>query len=441
MITGQFNEVSVPAEIPVGEDIKVHVNYSDYNDHLPIYDPAWKSFVVIVCPGLNNLRVVDANVEWFANGGDDKTYNIGKMPDKQIFISVFLFAHDDATYSWDWYDFDAWMEGYPAPFTHLDSEYRLVSPGGVPGVLKFDLAKPVSSKTGVPGGTPITLTCPVTSRCSGQVEAYIKVNIYEGVYVGKGDLLDSYISNPFSISPNQTKNIIVNHTTISTDDERRDVEVEVWVGSKKIKDGFWQDVYTVIPGQKFTGNITSVKPSAIAYGARLDIFVSFNAYATQEAAWYTQLYATLDGMGATVEKTPWGENGSEKDVKLYFGMMPNKNLSGQVILRAREGFLTEWIELDRRPIAVAVVTAPPECSVDADCPAGYVCENGVCVPEEPIECTIDAHCPPGYVCKNGVCVPEAPPGEEFPWLPVALIGGGAILAAAALIKPKKKPAS
>jgi Cys-rich repeat protein len=59
------------------------------------------------------------------------------------------------------------------------------------------------------------------------------------------------------------------------------------------------------------------------------------------------------------------------------------------------------------------------------------------------ECLVDSDCPSGYICVNGVCVPEGGNGgnggeeeKEFPWLPVALIGGGAIIVLAALSKPK-----
>jgi len=44
------------------------------------------------------------------------------------------------------------------------------------------------------------------------------------------------------------------------------------------------------------------------------------------------------------------------------------------------------------------------CLTDADCPEGYVCEDGECVPEP--ECRTDSDCPEGYECKNGECVPE-----------------------------------
>ena len=46
-----------------------------------------------------------------------------------------------------------------------------------------------------------------------------------------------------------------------------------------------------------------------------------------------------------------------------------------------------------------------ECTVDADCPEGYVCLNGVCVPVG--QCRVDADCPPNHICMDGVCVPES----------------------------------
>jgi len=82
---------------------------------------------------------------------------------------------------------------------------------------------------------------------------------------------------------------------------------------------------------------------------------------------------------------------------------------------------------------------PPECTIDADCPDGYVCRNGVCVlEEEPVTCLVDADCPEGYICKDGKCVKEGKEGE-FPWLPVALITGGVIITIAAVAPRRGKP--
>lgn len=45
-----------------------------------------------------------------------------------------------------------------------------------------------------------------------------------------------------------------------------------------------------------------------------------------------------------------------------------------------------------------------ECVADADCPAGFECENHACVPEP--ECRADADCPGNLLCRDNECVPE-----------------------------------
>lgn len=55
----------------------------------------------------------------------------------------------------------------------------------------------------------------------------------------------------------------------------------------------------------------------------------------------------------------------------------------------------------------------PECTVDADCAEGEVCEDGECV-EAPPECVDDADCEEGEVCEDGVCVEEVGPEDTFP---------------------------
>lgn len=64
---------------------------------------------------------------------------------------------------------------------------------------------------------------------------------------------------------------------------------------------------------------------------------------------------------------------------------------------------------------------PADCRGDQPCPAGTVCDNGMCVPECPVtpcsgnsicvdgfcllhECVVDQHCPFGWACVNGKCV-------------------------------------
>ena len=59
----------------------------------------------------------------------------------------------------------------------------------------------------------------------------------------------------------------------------------------------------------------------------------------------------------------------------------------------------------------------------------------VTIPGEPppVECSIDSDCPEGYVCQDGICVKEVK-ASAFPWIPVALGVGAAVVAAAALTK-------
>lgn len=79
------------------------------------------------------------------------------------------------------------------------------------------------------------------------------------------------------------------------------------------------------------------------------------------------------------------------------------------------------------------------CTTDADCPTGYACVGGVCIPitvectvdtecpsERPfcvggvcVQCRVDANCQEGYVCRNGVCIPK----EGIPLWLIALVGG------------------
>ncbi len=59
------------------------------------------------------------------------------------------------------------------------------------------------------------------------------------------------------------------------------------------------------------------------------------------------------------------------------------------------------------------------------------------VPPPGGECSIDADCPEGYICQDGVCVEAKIPTPGANWLPI-LIGGGVLVAAVAL--GGKKPA-
>ena len=131
-----------------------------------------------------------------------------------------------------------------------ESEWDDVFYVGVPPeeIIDFDLTRPTVTPAEIFPGTEITLTCPVTSACTKEQTATAKVKIYEGsFYAGHGALITTKTSTPFSIVPGQTYDVIVHHTAIAGTIDRRDVEVEVYVGGKLIKENEWDDVYYVIP--------------------------------------------------------------------------------------------------------------------------------------------------------------------------------------------------
>jgi hypothetical protein len=49
------------------------------------------------------------------------------------------------------------------------------------------------------------------------------------------------------------------------------------------------------------------------------------------------------------------------------------------------------------------------CTVSTDCPMGYICEAGACVPQPTPECTVNEDCAPGYICVDQHCVLDTSP--------------------------------
>ncbi len=64
-------------------------------------------------------------------------------------------------------------------------------------------------------------------------------------------------------------------------------------------------------------------------------------------------------------------------------------------------------------LTVGCPTTPtPECTTDADCAEGQVCDDGVCTAAPEPECTTDADCAEGEVCDDGVCTAAPEPECE-----------------------------
>ena len=133
MITGRFNFIEVP-EVPEGQPIKAEVEWYGFNPEFSIWnplDPAWKSFLIAESPGLFRLKLDDTN-EIQRDFTRKRTFTLGTMPDREIAISFFLFAHHETGYDWDWGEYAAWMDGFATDVIHLVAEYRFISPGAAP---------------------------------------------------------------------------------------------------------------------------------------------------------------------------------------------------------------------------------------------------------------------------------------------------------------------
>lgn len=122
-ITGYFTLVDV-SEVPVGEDIKATIDFYAINPGA-LY---WATFLVVDCPQLGLRKLLDKAREIGEEGGRKHTYTIAKMPGKNITLSFFLFAHDDAGYDWSWMEYDIWLQGYSVEITYLSSNYKFLSP-------------------------------------------------------------------------------------------------------------------------------------------------------------------------------------------------------------------------------------------------------------------------------------------------------------------------
>lgn len=125
MITGQLR-VTIPSIVVIGSDIKATINFYALNPGA-LY---WRTFLVADCPALGLRKLLDEAREIGQEGGREKTYDLGKMPviDGSFTVSIFLFAHDNANYQWDWGEYYAWLGGYSTKIQHLASFYGNVSP-------------------------------------------------------------------------------------------------------------------------------------------------------------------------------------------------------------------------------------------------------------------------------------------------------------------------
>ena len=405
--------------VPIGEHIKLSVDWYGEADATN-----WTSAVVAYNPDTWEILDPDTELHVFKDASGNVVLNIGvNMTATPMTIAVVLWGHPDYLIGKEFpEDSGGWVQLAYQTITVLpgtgDPEYRSFRLESLTVALPEAVIAQVSVEHQGPGE-------------SG--ELFIETN-------GENNEVDWEFADDDSWHRyNKSIELDIRNLGEGTYD------LEIKLQSIKGPDLFINlpDAFVIgeePPATSFSGAITGIKPSTLVYGEELALYVTFGAFSDGDLGWFTKVTVEMDGQTGEEEAAQWGMDGSMDEQKVHVGVMPNKSVTGSVTLWAREGWLKDWVKLagpKTHSITLSGGEPPPACEIDDDCPAGYVCKNGECVPEGAGgPCEIDADCPKGYICKNGKCVKE---GEEskFPWVPVALITGGAIVAvAAATRKPK-----
>lgn len=301
--------------------------------------------------------------------------------------------------------------------------------GGAPGIIDFSISRPTAYPYEAPAG-PVLITCPVTSRSATALTAQVKCLVYEGsILPGHGDKLwEDTIQ--VTIAPGETKNVPFMRPSAATGAERRDVEVEVYVAGQLIVQKEWDDVFyvtgTAAPGDDsgaiFSGEIISVLPLKQRAGDEISLIVKYivstNSLLEAANGWWAEAIVDVDNMNGKAESGMLtGKGPKTLTQQLNFGAMPAGNLYGRVDIICFKGGFSGYSEV----VATKNITLSPSSLPPIPPP-----QNGG---GGPVTCSIDADCPAGYTCQDGVCVKTG----ETPW---TWIAAGAL--ALALLLPGKR---
>jgi len=214
-------------------------------------------------------------------------------------------------------------------------------------VIAFDLTRPTASPSQVAPGAVVTITCPVTSKCTNSQSVTAKVLIYEGsIYAGHGALVTTKTSPAFSIAPGQTYDVIVHHTTVAGTIDRRDVEVEIYIGGTLVKESEWDDVYYVTAAEVIAFDLTrpTASPSEVSPGATVTITCPVTSKCTKAQSVTAKVYV--------YEGSAYAGHGALLDTKTTsFSISPGQSYNAVVYHTAAAG------TIDRRDVEVEIYVA------------------------------------------------------------------------------------
>lgn len=166
------------------------------------------------------------------------------------------------------------ISGEPDYISHIWNVYTTKEVTPPEEVIAFDLTGITATPNQVNPGSTVNIKAPVVSQSDKSQSVTAKVRIYEGSTLpSHGTLLETKTVN-FSISPGQQYTISVNRTTVVGTIDRRDVGIDLYVGSQLIMSHEWDDVYYVAqPEEVIAFDLTSITatPSQVNPGTTVNI--------------------------------------------------------------------------------------------------------------------------------------------------------------------------
>jgi len=232
------------------------------------------------------------------------------------------------------------LSGFSDYITHIWNVYKTPEE-----VIAFDLTRPTASPSQVAPGATVTITCPVTSKCTKSQTVTAKVYIYEGsIYAGHGTLIATKTSPAFTIAPGQTYEVIVNHIAIAGTIDRRDVGVQIILNGQVAAEDEWDDVFYVTTAEVIAFDLSNptATPSQVSPGATVTITCPVTSRCSKNQS-VTAKFLIYEGSALTT-------HGSLLDTKsVSFSISPGQTYNATVSHTAVAG------TIDRRDVGVQII--------------------------------------------------------------------------------------
>jgi len=114
------------------------------------------------------------------------------------------------------------------------------------------------------GGTPIRISFPVKYVGTVPIDARFVLYIYEGSILPRHGRLIAQYEKAEHFEPEEEKDLVFEHRTVSTMEARRDLGLEAFKNTERVYSGEWNDVYFVTTAtEQMMGMVALMIPLAL----------------------------------------------------------------------------------------------------------------------------------------------------------------------------------